>query len=101
MNKVPITMIAAVAENLAIGKNGNLLWNIPEDLKHFSSTTRHHVIIMGYRTFEEVGKKPLPNRTNIVLTKEKDDSGRWLHSLLFLRGSSRGKRVKSKKTKYL
>lgn len=71
MNKPTISIIAAVAENRAIGLNNKLLWDIPEDMKHFSSITRGHPVIMGQKTFESIGK-PLPNRMNIILTQDKD-----------------------------
>ncbi len=71
MKKPVISIIAAVSENLAIGKNNQLLWNIPDDLKHFKQITSGHPIIMGERTFCSIGR-PLPNRTNIVLTDKKD-----------------------------
>lgn len=68
--KPKISIIAAVAENLAIGKDNKLLWHIPGDLPRFKKITTGHPVIMGQRTFESLGK-PLPNRTNIVLTLEK------------------------------
>ena len=63
-----ISIIAAVAENNAIGKDNRLLWHIPEDLKHFKQFTTGHAVIMGRKTFDSIGK-PLPNRQNIVLTR--------------------------------
>lgn len=70
--KKPITsIIVAIDESRAIGKNNDLLWNIPEDLKHFRDVTKGHPIIMGKNTFYSIGKA-LPNRTNIVLTSDKD-----------------------------
>jgi dihydrofolate reductase len=71
MNQPKISLIAAVAKNLAIGKNNQLLWHIPEDFKHFKEKTKGHVVIMGSRTFESLGK-PLPNRTNIVIASDKN-----------------------------
>ncbi|MDO8513521.1 MAG: dihydrofolate reductase [bacterium] len=71
MKKPIISIIAAVAENLAIGKDNRLLWNIPEDLQHFKKITSGHPVIMGERTYYSIGR-PLPNRTNIVLTDKKD-----------------------------
>lgn len=70
MNKPRISVIAAVAENRAIGKNNKLLWHISEDLKRFKEITSGHPVIMGQKTFESLGK-PLPGRTNIVLTYDK------------------------------
>jgi len=64
-----ISMISAIAENRAIGKNNQLLWHIPEDFKHFKEITTGHAMIMGQKTFESIGK-PLPNRTSIVITND-------------------------------
>lgn len=63
-----ITIIVAVAENGAIGKDNRLLWRLSDDLKQFKALTSGHAIIMGRKTFESIGK-PLPNRTNIVITR--------------------------------
>lgn len=63
-----LTLIAAVARNGVIGKGGGLPWKIPEDLAFFKRTTTGHAVIMGRRTFEEVGR-PLPNRRNIVVSR--------------------------------
>jgi|BarGraIncu00222A_1022003.scaffolds.fasta_scaffold21292_3 dihydrofolate reductase len=63
-----ISIIAAVADNYAIGKANNLPWHLPADLKHFRQLTTGHAIVMGKRTFESLPKGPLPNRKNIVLT---------------------------------
>ena len=65
-----ITMIAAVAENDALGKNNELLWHLPNDFKRFKAITSHHYIVMGRKTFESF-PKPLPNRTHIVITHQK------------------------------
>ncbi|MFI5163156.1 MAG: dihydrofolate reductase [Sphingobacteriales bacterium] len=64
-----ISIIVAIGENNAIGKNNQLLWHMPADLKHFKNTTSGHTIIMGRKTFDSVGK-PLPNRRNIVVTRQ-------------------------------
>lgn len=62
-------MIAAIgAETRALGKNNELLWHLPEDLKFFKQTTLGHAVIMGRKTYESIGK-PLPSRTNIVVTR--------------------------------
>jgi dihydrofolate reductase len=66
MKKPRISIIAAVAKDRAIGKNNELLWHIPGDLKHFKEITEGHPIIMGQKTFESIGR-PLPNRLSIVL----------------------------------
>jgi len=63
-----ISIIAAVADNYAIGKSNNLPWYLPADLKHFKQLTTGHAIVMGKRTFESLPRGPLPNRKNIVLT---------------------------------
>jgi len=63
-----ISIIAAVADNYAIGKSNNLPWHLPADLKHFRQLTTGHAVVMGKRTFESLPKGPLPNRRNIVLT---------------------------------
>jgi len=63
-----ISIIAAIADNFAIGKANNLPWHLPADLKHFRQLTTGHAIVMGKRTFESLPKGPLPNRKNIVLT---------------------------------
>jgi dihydrofolate reductase len=63
-----ISIIVAIAENMAIGKNNDLLWHIPEDLKRFKRITSGHPVIMGKRTWESLPRRPLPNRRNIVIT---------------------------------
>ena len=65
-----IVMIAAVAENNEIGKNNELVWHLPNDFKRFKSLTSGHHIIMGRKTFESF-PKPLPNRTHVVITRQK------------------------------
>lgn len=64
-----ITIIAAIAENNAIGQNGKLLYWLPADLKRFKALTTGHTIIMGRKTFDSLPKGALPNRRNIVLTR--------------------------------
>ncbi|GIZ09220.1 dihydrofolate reductase [Flavobacterium sp. UMI-01] len=64
-------MIAAAAENNALGKDNALLWHLPNDFKRFKSITTGHHIIMGRKTFESF-PKPLPNRTHIVISRQKD-----------------------------
>jgi dihydrofolate reductase len=63
-----ISIIVAIAENYAIGKKGDLLCHMPEDLKHFKAITSGKTVMMGERTFLSLPKHPLPNRRNIVLT---------------------------------
>ena len=67
----PLSMVVAVGDNGAIGKDGNVPWRIPEDLKHFKNVTMGHAIIMGRKTWDEVGK-PLPGRRNLVVTRNAD-----------------------------
>lgn len=64
-----ISIIVAVAENGVIGGNNSLLWHISEDLKHFKTLTTGHPVVMGRKTFESLGR-PLPNRTNVVITRQ-------------------------------
>jgi dihydrofolate reductase len=63
-----ISIIVAIAENNAIGKNNDLLWHIPEDLKRFKRITTGHKIIMGKNTYESLPYRPLKDRTNIVIS---------------------------------
>ncbi|KKW34786.1 MAG: Dihydrofolate reductase [Candidatus Uhrbacteria bacterium GW2011_GWC2_53_7] len=65
-----IVIIAAVAENGVIGRDGKLPWHIPEDLRRFRQLTLGHCVIMGRKTFESIGK-PLDGRKNIVITSQK------------------------------
>ena len=67
MNKLSIEV--AISENNAIGKNNQLLWHLPADLKHFRAITSGHPIIMGRKTYNSIGR-PLPNRRNIVITRQ-------------------------------
>ncbi len=64
-------LIAAVAENNALGKNNDLLWHLPDDFKRFKALTSGHYIIMGRKTFESF-PKPLPNRTHVIITRQKN-----------------------------
>ncbi|MGG6229332.1 dihydrofolate reductase [Tenacibaculum sp. SDUM215027] len=63
-----ITLIAAIAKNNALGKDNDLIWHLPADLKRFKKVTTGHAILMGRNTFESIGK-PLPNRTSIIITR--------------------------------
>lgn len=64
-----ITVIAAVAENNALGKENQLLWHLPDDFKRFKAITSGHYIIMGRKTFESF-PKPLPNRTHVIISRQ-------------------------------
>ena len=66
-----LTIIAAVSENNALGKDNQLLWHLPEDFKRFKTLTSRHYIVMGRKTFESF-PKPLPNRTHIIITRQID-----------------------------
>lgn len=66
-----ITIIAAIAENNALGKGNKLIWYLPADLKRFKKTTLNHWVIMGRKTYESI-VKPLQNRTNILITRNKN-----------------------------
>ncbi len=66
-NKPTISLIAVVAKDRGIGKDNKLLFDIPEDLKHFRKITMGHTVIMGYNTYKSLGNKALPKRRNIVL----------------------------------
>src|SRR5664279_2884229 len=63
-----ISIIVAVAQNNAIGKDNKLLWHISEDLKRFKRLTSGNTVVMGKNTFYSLPIRPLPNRTNIVIT---------------------------------
>jgi dihydrofolate reductase len=66
-----ITIIAAIANNNALGKDNDLIWYLPADLKRFKNVTSGHHILMGRNTFESIGK-PLPNRTTVIITRNKN-----------------------------
>ncbi|MEY4931318.1 MAG: hypothetical protein RI909_2042 [Bacteroidota bacterium] len=69
-----ISLIAALTKNRVIGKNNDLPWHLPDDMKYFMQTTKAHHVIMGRKNYESIPEKfrPLPNRTNIVVTRQKD-----------------------------
>src|SRR5690606_39107227 len=66
-----VTMIAAAGENNAHGKDNDLVWHLPQDYRRFKALTTGHYIIMGRKTFESF-PQPLPNRTHVVITRQKD-----------------------------
>ncbi|MCB4798550.1 dihydrofolate reductase [Neotamlana laminarinivorans] len=70
-NNANLTIIVAAAENNAIGKGNQLIWHLSDDLKRFKALTNGHYIIMGRKTFESF-PKPLPNRTHVVITRQKN-----------------------------
>lgn len=65
-------IIVAVAENGVIGKDNDLIWHMPADLRHFKTTTKGHVVIMGRKSFESVGPGGLPSRLNMIVTRNKE-----------------------------
>src|SRR3990167_6950714 len=71
MNSVKpvLSAIVAMAENHVIGKDNQIPWRLPADLKHFKTITSGHPVLMGRKTYESIGK-PLPGRTNIILTRD-------------------------------
>ena len=64
-----ITIVVAISSNYAIGKNNQLLWHLPNDLKHFKDITAGGTVIMGRKTYDSVGR-PLPKRRNIIITRQ-------------------------------
>lgn len=79
-------LVVAVSENLVIGKDNNLIWHLPKDLAFFKKTTLDGVVVMGRKNFESIPEKfrPLPKRTNVVVTRNKDYTANGcmvLHSL--------------------
>lgn len=65
-----VSLIAAIGKNNELGRGNQLLWKLPADMQHFRDTTRGHAVIMGRKTFESIGR-PLPDRENIVVTRQK------------------------------
>ncbi len=76
------TIVVAMGEKNEIGFENQLLWHLPKDLKHFKDITSGHPVIMGRKTYESIGK-PLPNRTNIVVSRKKD----WFEEGILIVGS--------------
>lgn len=78
-----LSLICAMARNRVIGRNNKLPWHLSEDLKYFKRVTMGHCIIMGRKTWESIGR-PLPGRTNIVVSRDKNyepEGARVVHSL--------------------
>tara|TARA_B100000902_G_scaffold201890_1_gene192393 strand:+ start:3188 stop:3691 length:504 start_codon:yes stop_codon:yes gene_type:complete len=69
-----VSLIVAASENNIIGKDNDLIWHLPKDMRFFKETTIGHHIIMGRKNFESIPHKfrPLPKRTNVVITRQKD-----------------------------
>ena len=66
-----LSLIAGIGKNNELGKGNTLLWHMPNDLKHFKEITSGKTVIMGRKTFESIGR-PLPNRRNIIITRDKE-----------------------------
>ena len=64
-----LSIIVAISDNYAIGRGGEMPWHISEDLKYFKRTTQGHTVVMGRRTWESIGCRPLPGRRNIVVSR--------------------------------
>lgn len=69
-----LSQIVAIGENYSIGKDNQLLWHFPEDLKYFKSQTLGKIMIMGRKTYDSIGQKPLPKRFHIVISKKNQTS---------------------------
>ena len=97
--KPVVAIVAAIAANGVIGREGDMPWRLPSDLKHFRALTTGHPVVMGRKTFESLGK-PLPGRTNIVVSRDPSYAAPGVqscHSLdeaLRLAGASPGGREK-------
>jgi dihydrofolate reductase len=74
-----VSAIAAMSKNRVIGAAGKLPWHIPEDLKFFRQKTLNRICIMGRKTFESVGSKPLPKRMNVIITRQKSFKAEGCH----------------------
>ena len=90
-----LSIIVAKAKNNIIGKNNQIIWNLPEDLKHFRELTTGYTIIMGRKTYESLGK-PLPDRKHIIFSQNPDfrvheENVQVVHSLLEIQDLIEGK----------
>ena len=90
-----LSIVVAKAKNNIIGKNNELVWHLPEDLKHFRELTTGHTIIMGRKTYESLGN-PLPNRKHIIFNQNPDlkineENVQVVHSLLEIQDLIEGK----------
>lgn len=70
-NTMTVSLIAAMSKERAIGADNKMLWHLPKELAHFKRTTLNKTVLMGRKTFESLGK-PLPNRRNVILTRQTD-----------------------------
>ena len=79
-----LSLIVAASTNNAIGKNNQLLWHLSTDLKFFKNTTWAMPVIMGRKTFEAIGSKPLPGRTNIIISRSRQPESSFSNVLFAL-----------------
>ena len=86
-HRTRIYLVVAIAENGVIGAKGKLPWRLPEDLRHFKRVTLGHPIIMGRRTWESLGSKPLPGRENIVVSRTAGFEAPGAHVALSFEGA--------------
>lgn len=68
---MPIAQVVAISQNRVIGKDNQLIWHMPADLKHYKNVTMGHHMIMGRKTYESIGR-PLPGRTTVIITRDKN-----------------------------
>lgn len=80
---VEVAQVVAISQNHAIGKDNQLPWHISADLQHFKRLTQGGIVIMGRKTFESMGAKPLPNRTNLIITTNVDYQTNFDNVLIF------------------
>jgi len=66
-----VSLIVAMDKNRGIGKNNDLMWHLPNDMRFFKETTAHHIVVMGRKNYDSIPEKyrPLPNRRNVILTR--------------------------------
>lgn len=72
MKQPTLSMIVAMGENRMIGKNNQMPWHLPDDLKYFKAQTLNKPVVMGRKTFESIGARPLPQRPNLVISRNPD-----------------------------
>ena len=76
-----VSMIAAATENRVIGRENDLPWNLPDDMQHFVSKTKGHFVLMGRKNYESIPERfrPLPNRPNVIITRQRDYQAEGCH----------------------
>lgn len=90
LKEIKISAIAAMASNRVIGTDNKLPWHIPEDLKFFKEKTLGKIVIMGRKTFDSVGAKPMPKRLNVIVTRQKDYTANGARMFFDTHGDQRG-----------